>query len=49
MADDPKANIDPDIDLLDDEVEEESSLPAIDESGEPAEGPVASWRKYGRQ
>src|SRR5947208_1911273 len=40
--DDPKANIEPDIDLLDDEVEEESSLPAIDESAEPAEGPLAS-------
>src|SRR5204862_1200625 len=42
VSDDPKANIDPDIDLLDDEVEEESSLPAIDESAEPAEGPLAS-------
>src|SRR3989440_1063765 len=40
--DDPKANIEPDIDLLDDEVEEESSLPAIDETAEPAEGPLAS-------
>src|SRR6185369_15081385 len=40
--DDPKANIDPDIDLLEDEVEEESSLPAIEESAPPAEGPLAS-------
>src|SRR5437868_3007809 len=42
LPDDPKANIDPDIDLLDDEVEEESSLPAIDEPAEPAAGPLAS-------
>src|SRR2546421_3518163 len=40
--DDPKANIEPDIDLLDDEVDEASSVPAIDESAEPAEGPLAS-------
>src|SRR5256714_12344045 len=42
VSDDPKANIDPDIDLLDDEVEEESSLPAIDEAAEPGQGPLAS-------
>jgi len=42
LPDDPKANIDPDIDLLDDEVEDESSLPAIEESAAPAEGPLAS-------
>src|SRR5438552_6521680 len=39
---DPKANIDPDIDLLEDEVDEESSLPAIDEVAEPAAAPLAS-------
>src|SRR3954447_2935959 len=42
LPDDPKANIDPDIDLLEDEVEEESSLPAIDEPAEPPAGPLAS-------
>jgi excinuclease ABC subunit C len=36
MADDPKANIDPDIDLADDEVEEESSLPSVEEADAPA-------------
>ena len=41
LPDDPKANIDPDIDLLDDEVEEESSLPAIEEAAEPAAAPLA--------
>ncbi|TMJ06189.1 MAG: excinuclease ABC subunit UvrC [Alphaproteobacteria bacterium] len=41
LPDDPKANIEPDIDLLDDEVEEESSLPAIEENAAPAEGPLA--------
>ena len=52
LPDDPKANIDPDIDLLDDEVEDESSLPAIEESAAPAEGPlasgVASIQRYAR-
>src|SRR2546423_11481550 len=41
-CDDPKANIEPDIDLLDDEVEDEVSLPTIEETAEPAEGPLAS-------
>src|SRR4051812_12237068 len=41
LPDDPKANIDPDIDLLDDEVEEEASLPALDDPAEPAAGPLA--------
>src|SRR4051794_29740013 len=42
LPDDPKANIDPDIDLLEDEVEEESTLPAIDETAEPPAGPLTS-------
>jgi hypothetical protein len=29
MVDDPKANIEPDVDLDDDEPEEDSSLPSI--------------------
>src|SRR2546421_9603080 len=40
MSDDPKANIEPDLDLEEDE--EEPSLPAIEESAQPAEGPLAS-------
>ena len=45
LPDDPrtagdKANIDPDIDLVDDEVEEESSLPSLEE--EAPEGPLAA-------
>jgi len=40
LPDDPKANIDPDIDLADDEPEEESSLPALEE--EAPQGPVAA-------
>jgi excinuclease ABC subunit C len=40
MADDPKANIEPDIDLDDDEVEDELGLPSIEE--EAAQGPVAN-------
>jgi len=40
LPDDPKANIDPDIDLADDEVEEESSLPSLEE--EAPEGPLAA-------
>src|SRR5947209_2819367 len=42
LPDNPKANIDPDIDLLDDEVEEESTLPAIDDAAQPSAGPLAS-------
>src|SRR3954452_5877465 len=40
LPDDPKANIDPDIDLADDEVEEESSLPSLEE--EVPQGPLAA-------
>src|SRR4051794_565854 len=40
LPDDPKANIDPDIDLADDEVEEESSLPSLEE--EAPQGPLAA-------
>ena len=45
LPDDPrtagdKANIDPDIDLVDDEVEEESTLPSLEE--EAPEGPLAA-------
>jgi excinuclease ABC subunit C len=39
MADDPKANIDPEIDL--DEEEDESSLPVIEDSAEAPAGPLA--------
>jgi excinuclease ABC subunit C len=44
MADDPKpkANIDPDIDLDDDDVEDESVLPAIEDSAEASEGTLAA-------
>jgi excinuclease ABC subunit C len=38
-ADDPKANIDPEIDL--DEEEDESTLPAIEDSAEAPTGPLA--------
>src|SRR5947208_16429519 len=40
MSGDPKANIEPDLDLEEDE--EEPSLPAIEESAVLAEGPLAS-------
>jgi excinuclease ABC subunit C len=40
LPDDPKANIDPDIDLVDDEVEDESSLPSIED--EAPQGPLAN-------
>jgi excinuclease ABC subunit C len=40
LPDDPKANIDPDIDLADDEVEEESSLPSLEEDA--PQGPLAA-------
>jgi excinuclease ABC subunit C len=36
MVDDPKANIDPDVDLEDDEPEEDSSLPSIEDVEAPA-------------
>jgi excinuclease ABC subunit C len=39
MVDDPKANIDPEIDL--DEEEDESSLPVIEDSAEAPAGPLA--------
>src|ERR1044071_1330525 len=50
LPDDPKANIDPDIDLLDDEVEEESSLPAIEEAEPtgPVAGGVAAIQRYAK-
>ena len=41
-SDEPKANIEPDIDLDDDEVEDELSLPAIEESAEAPAGPLAA-------
>jgi excinuclease ABC subunit C len=40
LPDDPKANIDPDIDLAEDEIEEESSLPSLEE--EAPQGPLAA-------
>src|SRR3954469_6264714 len=40
LPDDPKANIDPDIDLAEDEIEEESSLPSLED--EAPQGPVAN-------
>src|SRR3954454_15616702 len=40
LPDDPKANIDPDIDLADDEVEEELGLPSLEE--EAPQGPLAA-------
>src|SRR5436190_1186539 len=40
LPDDPKANIEPDIDLLDDEVEEELGLPSLEE--EAPQGPLAA-------
>src|SRR6187399_2709429 len=40
LPDDPKANIDPDIDLADDEVEEDSSLPSLEEDA--PQGPLAA-------
>jgi len=49
--DDPKANIDPDIDLADDEVEEESSLPSVEEADAPAAplaGGVAAIQRYAK-
>src|SRR3954466_13377517 len=36
MVDDPKANIEPDVDLEDDEPEEDSSLPSIEDIEAPA-------------
>ncbi len=40
--DDPKANIEPDIDLDDDEVEDELSLPVIEESADAPTGRLAA-------
>jgi excinuclease ABC subunit C len=40
LPDDPKANIDPDIDLDDDEVEDELSLPSIEDDA--PQGPLAN-------
>src|SRR6476620_9127473 len=40
LPDDPKANIDPDIDLGEDEVEEDSSLPSLEEDA--PQGPLAA-------
>src|ERR1043165_4707284 len=49
-SDDPKANIEPDIDLDDDEVEDEISLPAIEEEapGAPLAGGVAAIQRYAK-
>src|SRR4051812_47571299 len=50
LPDDPKANIDPDIDLAEDEIEEESSLPSLED--EAPQGPlaagVAAIRRYAK-
>jgi excinuclease ABC subunit C len=50
LPDDPKANIDPDIDLADDEVEEESSLPSIEDNApqEPLANGVAAIQRYAK-
>jgi excinuclease ABC subunit C len=50
LPDDPKANIDPDIDLADDEAEEESSLPSLDEDAPqgPLAAGVAAIRRYAK-
>jgi excinuclease ABC subunit C len=51
LPDDRKANIDPDIDLADDEVEEESSLPSVEEADAPAAplaGGVAAIQRYAK-
>ena len=42
LPDDPKANIEPDIDLDDDEVEDELSLPAIEEGTDAPVGPLGA-------
>ena len=50
VSDDPKANIEPDIDLDNDEVEDEVGLPAIDEEapGAPLAGGVAAIQRYAK-
>src|ERR1051325_4119711 len=50
LPDDPKANIEPDIDLADDEVEEESSLPALEEEAPqaPLAAGVAAIQRYAK-
>ena len=51
LPDDPKANIEPDIDLLEDEVEEELSLPSVEEAEAPAAplaGGVAAIQRYAK-
>ena len=50
MVDDPKANIEPDIDLDDDEVEDELSLPTLDEEAPQGAlaGGVAAVQRYAR-
>jgi excinuclease ABC subunit C len=50
LPDDPKANIDPDIDLADDEPEEEASLPSLEEEAPqaPLAAGVAAIRGYAK-
>jgi excinuclease ABC subunit C len=50
MSDDPKANIEPDIDLDDDEVEDEASLPSIEDDAAqgPLAGGVAAIQRYAK-
>ena len=51
MSDDPKANIEPDIDLEDDEPEDDSSLPALDDGADAIgalAGGVAAIQRYAR-
>jgi len=50
LPDDPRANIDPDIDLADDEVEEESSLPLLEEEApeRPLAAGVAAIQRYAK-
>ena len=50
LPDDPKANIEPDIDLIDDEVEDEATLPAIDEEAPQGAvaGGVAAIQRYAK-
>src|SRR5689334_7922374 len=50
LPDEPKANIEPDIDLADDEPEEESSLPALEEEAPhaPVAAGVAAIQRYAK-
>jgi excinuclease ABC subunit C len=50
LPEDPKANIDPDIDLADDEPEEESTLPSLEEEAlqDPLAAGVAAIRRYAK-